>query len=151
MWNFKGTLWNSTQHILFIHWKMWILFTTENLRALRFKSSKLFLKRPPSSLFEAESYVFWHLHVWSDCIINIVVPIAIFYQHTENNNTVQYISRIMNTVFVALVSRYMNCYQWINVSHIPIFFRVALRALVFIAPVKSSWMLWVKEPDTEHK
>ena len=47
MWNFKGSLWNSTQNILPIHWKMWILSTGEILRALRFKSSKVFLKRPP--------------------------------------------------------------------------------------------------------
>ena len=47
VWNFKGYLWNSTQNILPIHWKMWILFTSKNLRALRFKSSKVFLKRPP--------------------------------------------------------------------------------------------------------
>ena len=26
---------------------MWILFTSENLKALRFKSSLVFLKRPP--------------------------------------------------------------------------------------------------------
>ena len=32
----------STQNILPIHWKMWILFTGENLRALRFKSSYAF-------------------------------------------------------------------------------------------------------------
>ena len=51
MWNFKGYLWNSTQNILPIHWKMWILFTGENLRALRFKSSLVFLKRPPGSTF----------------------------------------------------------------------------------------------------
>ena len=38
-WNFKGYLWNSTQNILPIHWKLWMLFTGENLRALRFKSS----------------------------------------------------------------------------------------------------------------
>ena len=47
MWNFKGYLWNSTQNILPIHWKMWILLTCENLRALRVKSSYAFLKRPP--------------------------------------------------------------------------------------------------------
>ena len=34
VWNFKGSLWNSTQNILPIHWKMCILFTGENLRAL---------------------------------------------------------------------------------------------------------------------
>ena len=39
VWNFKGYLWNSTQNIWLIHWKTWILFTGEKLRALRFKSS----------------------------------------------------------------------------------------------------------------
>ena len=38
VWNFKGYLWNSTQNISPIHWKMWILFKGEDLRALRFKS-----------------------------------------------------------------------------------------------------------------
>ena len=33
VWNFKGTLWNSTQNILPIHWKMYILYANENLRA----------------------------------------------------------------------------------------------------------------------
>ena len=33
VWNFKGYLWNSTQNIWPIHWKMWILFTCENFRA----------------------------------------------------------------------------------------------------------------------
>ena len=42
VWNFKGYLWNSTQNIWPIHWKMWILFSGENLRALRFKSSYVF-------------------------------------------------------------------------------------------------------------
>ena len=43
VWNFKGYLWNCTQNIIPIHWEMWILFTCENLRALRFKSSLVFL------------------------------------------------------------------------------------------------------------
>ena len=47
MWNFKGTLWNSTQNILPIHWKMWLLYNIDILRALRVKSSYAFLKRPP--------------------------------------------------------------------------------------------------------
>ena len=47
VWNLKGTLWNSTQNILSVHWKMCISFTDENLRALRFKRSYAFLKRPP--------------------------------------------------------------------------------------------------------
>ena len=41
--NFKGTLCNSTQNILPIHWKMCISFTGENLRALRFKGPLEFL------------------------------------------------------------------------------------------------------------
>ena len=48
VWNFKGTLWNSTQNILPIHWKMWLLYKIKILGALRFKSSYAFLKRPPN-------------------------------------------------------------------------------------------------------
>ena len=49
MWNFKGTLWNSTQNILPIHWKISFLYNTDILRALKFKSSYVFLKRPPGN------------------------------------------------------------------------------------------------------
>ena len=35
---------------------MWILFTGENLRALRFKSSLVFLKRPPEHTFMGGQY-----------------------------------------------------------------------------------------------
>ena len=45
VWNFKGNLWNSTQNILPIHWKIWFLYNIEILRAFRFKSSYTFLKR----------------------------------------------------------------------------------------------------------
>ena len=51
VWNFKGTLWNSTLNILPIHWKMWFLYDLEILRALRFKSSYPFLKCPPAALW----------------------------------------------------------------------------------------------------
>ena len=44
---FKGTLWNSTQNILPIHWKIRFLYSIEILRALMFKSSYTFLKCPP--------------------------------------------------------------------------------------------------------
>ena len=43
-WNFKATLWNTTQNILPIHWQLCISFTVENLRALRLKSSWGILK-----------------------------------------------------------------------------------------------------------
>ena len=47
MWNFKGNLWNSTQNILPMLWKIWFLYNIEILRALRFENSYVFLKRPP--------------------------------------------------------------------------------------------------------
>ena len=39
VWNFKGSLWNSTQNIWPIHWKMCSLLTTEDLRVPRFTNS----------------------------------------------------------------------------------------------------------------
>ena len=50
VWNFKWYLCNSTQNILPIHWEMWILLTCENLRALRFKNSQVFLIHPRAHL-----------------------------------------------------------------------------------------------------
>ena len=47
MWNFKGTLWNSTLDILPIHWKIWFSYNIKILRALRVKGSEAFLKCPP--------------------------------------------------------------------------------------------------------
>ena len=46
VWNFKGSLWNSTQNITPIYWKMRFLNNIGISRALRFKSSYAFLKRP---------------------------------------------------------------------------------------------------------
>ena len=46
MWNFKRYLSSSSQNILPIHWKVCILFTGDNLRALRLKTSQVFLKCP---------------------------------------------------------------------------------------------------------
>ena len=56
VWNFKGTLWNSTQNIFPIHWKVWFLYNIEILRALKFKSSYMFLKRPPGHHYCQASY-----------------------------------------------------------------------------------------------
>ena len=39
-------IWNSTQNILPIHWKIWFLYNVEYLRAHRFMSSNVFLKPP---------------------------------------------------------------------------------------------------------
>ena len=39
VWNFKVYLWNSTQNISPIHWKIWFLYNVKILRAVGFKSS----------------------------------------------------------------------------------------------------------------
>ena len=62
MWNFKGDLWNSTQNILPIHWKIQFFYNTEILRALRFKSSYTFLKCPPGLLGHL-----WQSNTWCYC------------------------------------------------------------------------------------
>ena len=49
VWNFKSSLWNSTQNILPIHWEMWILSTGKILRALRFKGWQVVLKCTPGA------------------------------------------------------------------------------------------------------
>ena len=51
VWNFKGPLWNSTQNILPMHWKMCILFTGEILKSFRF------------SLFETPPWIHIHYRV----------------------------------------------------------------------------------------
>ena len=58
--NFKEYLWNSTQNILPIQWKIQILYNVENWRALRFTSSNVLLKRMPSSLL---LWIKWHSKV----------------------------------------------------------------------------------------
>ena len=78
MWNFKGTLWNSTQNILPIHWKIWLLYNIEILRALRFKSSYAFLKRPPGDrpLRKADFWEGFH------CISSALVVHQYVIEHT---------------------------------------------------------------------
>ena len=44
---FQRYLWNSTQNILHIHWKISFLYNMDILRALRFKSSYTFFEPPP--------------------------------------------------------------------------------------------------------
>ena len=46
MWNFKAYIWNSTQNILPIHWKMQFIYSVEIFRVLRFKSSLAFRNDP---------------------------------------------------------------------------------------------------------
>ena len=71
MWNFKGTLWNSTQNILPIHWKIQFLYKCEILRALRFKSSYVFLKRPPghSVPMTGSIPIFIEIFKWNICSV----------------------------------------------------------------------------------
>ena len=63
MWNFKGTLWHSTQNILPIHWKIWFLYDIEILRVLRFKSSYAFLrKKKPAPYTSRQRQTFISTH-----------------------------------------------------------------------------------------
>ena len=55
MWNFKGNLWNSTQNIFPIHWKILFLYNIYILRVLRFKSPYVFSKHP----LEMGSDILW--------------------------------------------------------------------------------------------
>ena len=64
--------WNSTQNILPMHWKIWFLYNFEILRALRFKSSYAFLKRPPGRHL---SWNYWYSHfvtnVWKQLWLRV--------------------------------------------------------------------------------
>ena len=64
VWNFKGTLWNSAQNILPIHWKIWFLYNIEILKVLRFKSSCTFSKRPPVPLWNCSQVNATEPHQW---------------------------------------------------------------------------------------
>ena len=55
LWNFKGTLWNSTQNIWPIHWRICFLYNIETLRVLIFNSSYVFLKCPPGHVHFRQS------------------------------------------------------------------------------------------------
>ena len=48
--NFKGTLWNSTQNILPIHWKIRFVYSVGILRALGFRSSYVFWNTLPGGV-----------------------------------------------------------------------------------------------------
>ena len=56
MWNFKGYLWNSTQKILPICWKILFLCNIHILRALRFKSWYAFLNIYPITAMKHEGH-----------------------------------------------------------------------------------------------
>ena len=62
MWNFKGTLWNSTINILPIHWKILVLYNIEILKALRFESSYTFFKHPPEVHIQSEPSQYTAVH-----------------------------------------------------------------------------------------
>ena len=78
MWNFKGTLWNSTQNILPIHWKIRFLYNIGILRALRFKSSYAFLKCPPT---ESDQYVHFNNGYSPTANLNLVYLRGQYFGH----------------------------------------------------------------------
>ena len=62
VWNFQGTLWNSTQNILPKHWKLWFLYNTEILRALRLKNAYAIFETHSSSSSMNRHPVSWMGH-----------------------------------------------------------------------------------------
>ena len=99
MWNFKGYLWNSIQNILPIHWKMWILFTCENLRALRVKSSYAFLKRPPGTCPTNGTSI--EFEIWPK------VGVLGFKTYSADHNKILYMSRHYNCRDVCKISLWL--------------------------------------------
>ena len=72
VWNFKEYLGNFTQNILPIHWKMCVLQTYENARALRIKSiahpHPLCLHKT-SRLFIIQVYIYIYIYCFYGCCI----------------------------------------------------------------------------------
>ena len=64
-WNFKGYLWNSTQNILSIHWKIQFLCKIEILRALRLISSYTSPPPPPSRMTSIHAIWKARHHLWT--------------------------------------------------------------------------------------
>ena len=65
MWNFKGTLWNSTQNILSIHWKMRFVYNIEILRAhMRFWNAPLSTFMTPKAYQESQSWIANMAQTW---------------------------------------------------------------------------------------
>ena len=62
-WNFKGTLWNSTQNILPIHCKIWLLYNIDILRA-----HKCFWNCPQCFNPLWPSDTIWHQRSWSTLV-----------------------------------------------------------------------------------
>ena len=71
VWNFKGYFWNSTQNILPIYWKRRFLYNVENLIALWYKSSHVFLCCHMADAMQDD-----FSHIWSDLAFASYVPPA---------------------------------------------------------------------------
>ena len=74
VWNFEYTIWNSTQNILPIHWKIWYLYSIGILELLDLRAHTHFWTPTPSSLdsgsltgrgiskcWFALRWMFWHM------------------------------------------------------------------------------------------
>ena len=76
-----GYLWNSTQNILSIYWKIWFLYNVEILRALRFKSSYSSLKCPPG----AETGILLDNSIVADALFPDLIKKMLPYQYRKSN------------------------------------------------------------------
>ena len=81
VWNFKWYLWNSTQNVLAIHWKIPFLNNVEFLRALRSKTSQTFLKFPTSVDYIHIQYIPRNMHTVFALLCFVVVIHWLIFPH----------------------------------------------------------------------
>ena len=115
MWNFKVTLWNSTQNILPIHWKLWFLYNTEILRAPRFKISYPFLNPPPPPRQIFRDHIYQNDRV-RQCLLNSCmypgIFIEIFAKFILNYIFCQHIVRIFCEIALGWIPIIANQYWY---------------------------------------
>ena len=64
VWNFKGTLWNSTQNISPIHWKIWLDLRAHKCfwnapQSAKWINIPLYLKTDPKSAYPSVKWIEW--------------------------------------------------------------------------------------------
>ena len=74
---FQRYIWNSIQNIIPIYWKICFIHNVKMLRALRFKSSYVFLTPPPPYCVEFQRYIWNSIQniipiYWKICFIHNV-------------------------------------------------------------------------------
>ena len=94
MWNFKGTLWNSTQNILPIHWNIRLLYNIEIISLLDLRAHIHFWNAPMLN--------YWQFDLWEQTLVKFKSK----YKHFVSRKCI--LTVVCN--IVAIISRY-QCSQ----------------------------------------